>query len=79
MTRHLDWPDCYNARDLGGLRTADGGSTRWRAVVRSDILARLTDAGRRALYCAYLLDLSPFEVFPVKPDSGPEGTVHLFE
>ena len=23
-SRHLDWPDCRNARDLGGLPTSDG-------------------------------------------------------
>jgi protein-tyrosine phosphatase len=31
----LDWEGCYNVRDLGGLRTADGRETRWGAVVRS--------------------------------------------
>lgn len=35
------------------------------------------DAGHRALWCAYLLDLSPFEVWPVERDSGPAGTEHL--
>lgn len=48
-TRHLDWPACYNVRDLGGLPTADGRETRWRAVVRSDIPSRLTHEGRQAL------------------------------
>jgi protein-tyrosine phosphatase len=47
--RDLDWPNCTNARDLGGLPTADGGTTRWGAVVRSDGLDRLTDHGWRAL------------------------------
>lgn len=37
------------------------------------------DAGRRALWCAHLLDLSPFEVWTVAPGSDPAGTVHLFE
>jgi protein-tyrosine phosphatase len=49
MTRHLDWPDCYNARDLGGLPTADGRATRWGAVVRCDLLSRLNAAGQRAV------------------------------
>lgn len=35
------------------------------------------DAGKRALWCAYLLDLSPFEVFPLGPASDPAGTEHL--
>ncbi|MFN8494645.1 MAG: tyrosine-protein phosphatase [Caldilineaceae bacterium] len=48
-TRHLNWEACYNARDLGGLPTLDGGQTRWQAVIRSDLLNRLTALGQRAL------------------------------
>jgi protein-tyrosine phosphatase len=47
--RHLDWEGCFNARDLGGLRTANGGETRWGSVVRADNLAGLTAAGWAAL------------------------------
>jgi protein-tyrosine phosphatase len=47
--RHLTWQHCYNTRDLGGLPTRDGKETRWQAVIRSDILNRLTDEGLRAL------------------------------
>jgi protein tyrosine/serine phosphatase len=47
--RHLFWDACYNVRDLGGFATRDGRETRWRAVVRSDNLCRLTSHGRRAL------------------------------
>lgn len=47
--RTLDWPHCYNARDLGGLPTTDGGETKWRAIIRSDIPARLTVEGKQAL------------------------------
>ena len=39
-----------NVRDLGGLKSIDGGVTRWGAVVRSDHPARLTTAGWSALY-----------------------------
>jgi protein-tyrosine phosphatase len=49
VDRHLDWPGCSNARDLGGLPTAGGGITRWGAAVRSDSLDRLTPDGWRAL------------------------------
>lgn len=64
--RHLDWEHCYNARDLGGLPTRGGGETRWRAMVRSDLPARLNERGQQALL-AYgirtILDLrSPREV-----------------
>ncbi|WP_432843922.1 tyrosine-protein phosphatase [Dactylosporangium sp. CA-092794] len=45
MDRHLDWAGCHNVRDLGGLPTADGRTTRWRAVVRADSLDRLTPQG----------------------------------
>ncbi len=48
--RRLDWDGCSNVRDLGGLRTRDGLTTRWGAVVRSDHPARLTTAGWSALY-----------------------------
>ena len=48
--RILAWDGCRNVRDLGGLRTGDGHTTRWRAFVRSDTPARLTAAGWSALY-----------------------------
>jgi protein-tyrosine phosphatase len=48
-TRHLDWEGCFNARDLGGLPTRDGGLTRWGAVVRCDAPSGLTAAGWTAL------------------------------
>lgn len=49
-TRILAWEGCNSVRDLGGLRTGDGRMTRWRAIVRSDTPARLTEAGWSALY-----------------------------
>lgn len=49
VERHLDWADCHNVRDLGGLPTRDGRTTRWRAVVRADNLDRLTPEGWAAL------------------------------
>ncbi len=47
--RHLDWDGCYNVRDLGGLRTADGRETRGGAVVRSEAPDLLTAGGWSAL------------------------------
>lgn len=47
--RHLDWQACYNVRDLGGLPLTGGGKTRWGSIVRADLLARLTPAGRGAM------------------------------
>jgi hypothetical protein len=49
VERHLDWPGLWNARDLGGLPTKDGGRTRFRSVVRSDHLVHLAPEGWRAL------------------------------
>src|ERR1700693_6463717 len=46
--RRLAWPDCQNARDLGGL-PRNGGVTRMGVLVRSDNLASLTSAGRQAM------------------------------
>jgi protein-tyrosine phosphatase len=46
--RVLQWDACLNVRDLGGLPSAHGPIAR-RAVVRSDALYRLNDAGRAAL------------------------------
>jgi len=45
----LEWEGCLNVRDLGGLPTEDGRRTRAGAVVRSDNVRGLTDAGWRAL------------------------------
>lgn len=44
-TRHLDWDGCFNVRDLGGLPTGDGRTTRWGAVVRADSLGSLSERG----------------------------------
>lgn len=49
MDRRLAWDACYNTRDLGGLPTTDGALTRRGAIIRSDLLFRLTPAGREAL------------------------------
>lgn len=48
-TRRLTWDSCYNTRDIGGFKLGDGRETRWRAVIRSDNLCRLTHAGRASL------------------------------
>jgi len=47
--RALAWDACLNVRDLGGLTTGDGRRVRRGALVRSDQLCRLKDAGREAL------------------------------
>jgi protein tyrosine/serine phosphatase len=47
--RILDWEGALNARDTGGLPTADGRRIRPGALARSDVLTRLTPSGRAAL------------------------------
>jgi protein-tyrosine phosphatase len=47
-TRRLNWPDCRNVRDLGGLPTRRG-LTRSGVVIRSDNVANLTSEGRQAM------------------------------
>jgi protein-tyrosine phosphatase len=42
-TRKLVFDGCFNFRDLGGYRTADGRRTRWRRLFRADGLSRLTE------------------------------------
>lgn len=57
---HLDWPDCLNARDLGGLPVAAGGRIRDRALVRSDAHSNLRDDGlaaARAYGLSRIIDL----------------------
>jgi protein-tyrosine phosphatase len=49
VDRHLDWPNCRNARDLGGLPTADGGFVRTGALIRSDCLQFLSEEGVAAV------------------------------
>jgi protein tyrosine/serine phosphatase len=49
VTRVLAWDGCVNVRDLGGLPTAEGSLTRHGAIVRSDSVRRLSDAGWEAL------------------------------
>ena len=47
-SRRLEWPDCWNTRDLGGLPRADG-VTRSGVLVRSDSVGHLTGAGIEAM------------------------------
>lgn len=48
--RCIDIPGVFNVRDLGGLPTSDGRKTRWRRLLRSDLLSGLPDEAREMLY-----------------------------
>ena len=76
-SRALDWPDCQNTRDLGGL-PRPGGVTRSGVLIRSDHLGHLTEPGREAMK-AYgvttVIDLrSPSEVLS-SPNPFADGAV----
>lgn len=47
--RRLVWDGCCNVRDLGGLPTGDGSTTRFRVVVRGDDVSLLSEAGWNAV------------------------------
>jgi protein-tyrosine phosphatase len=47
--RDLVWDGCLNVRELGGMPTADGGETRFGAVVRADSVRQLSDEGWQSL------------------------------
>lgn len=46
----IDLPGAFNVRDLGGLPTSDGRTTRWRRFLRSDLLSGLPDEARETLH-----------------------------
>jgi protein tyrosine/serine phosphatase len=54
-TRWIELDGAVNARDLGGLPTADGRSTRWGRVLRSDNLQDLSVTDIRILLDDYAL------------------------
>jgi protein-tyrosine phosphatase len=45
----LDWAGCPNARDVGGLKTADGHTIREGVLIRSESLQYLTPEGVEAV------------------------------
>jgi protein tyrosine/serine phosphatase len=87
-SRRLDWPDCRNTRDLGGLPLA-GGVTRSGMFVRSDNLRSLTAQGQEAMVAYGVTDVidlrsesevasSPSPFAALEPFGGPAPTyTHL--
>ncbi len=76
---HLDWEACYNARDVGGYPTREGGQTRDHALVRADNLYHLTAAGRAALVdygVRTIIDLRFPEELEQRPNPFADPAVH---
>lgn len=48
-TRHVECKGAFNVRDLGGYRTLDGRSIRWRTIFRADGLHRVPGTSETAL------------------------------
>jgi protein tyrosine/serine phosphatase len=80
-TRDLLWDGCLNVRDLGGLPTEDGGSTRVGSVIRADSVGLLTPSGWRALLetgVTRIVDLrSQVEMDEDLPRDGDVDVVHV--
>jgi protein-tyrosine phosphatase len=79
-SRRLDWPDCRNTRDLGGL-PRPGGQTRSGVLVRSDDLRSLISAGQQAMVASgvtTVIDLRSESEVATRPSPfavpGAEGT-----
>ena len=80
------WEGLHNARDLGGLQTADGDRIRRGALVRSDLVNRLTPAGKAAVRehgITSVVDLRfksevahDWDTYPFR-DSTPDGIRHV--
>ena len=74
MTRHLHFPDILNARDLGGLSTKNGGSTRHGVFVRTANLSELDNNGAQAIYdhgVRTIIDLRCAEELRMTPSNIP--------
>jgi protein-tyrosine phosphatase len=81
--RHIALPGTFNLRDLGGYPTSDGGTVRWRALLRSDALHRVADGDLtvlRELHLRTVIDLRSHveaEIAPVTLDALGARTLHL--
>jgi len=75
--RHLDWDGCLNARDLGGLATQDGGTTRWGSIIRSDNPSYLTASGWSALHAYGVRTIIALRTIGTEDDDPDESLVPL--
>jgi protein-tyrosine phosphatase len=71
--RTLRWDGCQNVRDLGGLPTGNGGTTKFGRVVRSDNVCKLTESGRKAVVEYGVRRIVDLRWSPEIEDDGPSG------
>ena len=71
--RTLRWDGCRNVRDLGGLPTGDGGTTKFGGVVRSDNVCMLTESGRETVVAYGVRRIVDLRWSPEVEDDGPSG------
>ncbi len=77
-TRDLAWDGCLNVRDLGGLPTENGGSTRFGSVIRADSVGMLSPDGWQALLetgVTRVVDLRAQVEIDEDPPRGPDVEV----
>lgn len=78
--RALDWPNCYNIRELGGVPLKGGGTTRRGMFVRADTLHYLDATGWKALVShgvRTILDLRVAGEARNRPYTPPEGVRYI--
>lgn len=79
--RVLTMQGAVNLRDLGGYATADGKHVKWRTVLRSGELARLTASDLEQLNNIPLrtvIDFRDAEAVAEAPDRLPASVVHTY-
>jgi len=55
--RHLEFEKVFNFRDLGGYRTAEGRTVKWRTLFRADGIHRLSIDELEPLHVRTVIDL----------------------
>jgi Tyrosine phosphatase family len=65
--RELDWDGLSNVRDIGGLPLADGRTTKFRQVVRSDHPSKTNLKGSQEMWDYGIRTVISFEIANLPP------------
>ncbi len=60
MKRHIDIQGIHNLRDLGGYRTQDGSSIKWRKIFRAGLLGEFESSEIRKMKALQLQSICDF-------------------